>query len=179
MTEDSKFCTGCGRGLEPGMQFCPQCGRVVSGSETEEEYRQKAVEVEQFLAESRFNWVIFALAIYAIPTTIAGLLLLIDAGAMADTVWSNADFQNWVISHDYDITVDSVKNYITIVAGLCLASGLCALVSMACVIRRKMWKIAVIACAAAAVLCCWSLFGIFIGLLMAWFVYSLKEMFSS
>ena len=180
MSEDSKFCAGCGRTLEPGMQFCPQCGRVVAGSEADEEFKQRSAEIENILKESRMNWLVFALAVYAIPATISTLIALVDAGAIANTIWSNDDFQNWIIHHGYtDLTVENVKNYILIVSGLGLASGLLALLSMFCVIKRKMWKVAVFACLAAAILCSWSLFGVFAGLLVTWLIYSVKDSFQS
>lgn len=180
MPEDSKFCAGCGHTLEAGMQFCPQCGRVVAGSEADEEFKKRSSEIEQMLKESRMNWLVFALAVYAIPATIFFFIALIDSGALANTIWSNDDFQNWIISHGYtDLTIEKVKNYLLIFSGLGFASGLLALLSMFCVIKRKMWKIAVFACLAAAVLCFWSLFGVFAGILVTWFVYSVKDSFQS
>jgi predicted RNA-binding Zn-ribbon protein involved in translation (DUF1610 family) len=178
MVEEGKFCTGCGRALEPGMQFCPQCGKVVYGSDAEAEYRKQASELEAFVKESRMNWVLFALAVYAIPATVAGLVALLDAGSTANLIWSNADFQNWVAQHDYDVTLDTVKGYVTAAAALGFLSGLCALASMLCVIKRRMWKVAVAACLLASLFCSWSIIGFFAGLMMTWMVFSLKEMFS-
>ncbi len=177
MSTESKFCTGCGCNLEPGMQFCPQCGTVVAGSASEEQYRQQMSELDKVLEQGRINWIVFALAIYAIPVTIAGVISLIDANATANLIWSNADFQRWIAEHSYDLTLDAVRTSILAAAGLSLASGLCALVSMICVLKRRMWKVAVAACLLASVLCFWSIFGLFIGLLVTWLVYSVRDSF--
>ncbi len=178
MDKAINFCTACGRNLEPGMQFCPQCGQMVPGSDAEAELKSRASDIDAFMRESRLNWILFAVAMYAIPVTIFGLMALLDAGATADMVWSNSEFQNWLSTHGYSVTVDDVRTYLLVAAGTAFGSGLCALVSMACVIKRRMWKLAVVACFLAAVLCCWSIFGFFIGMMMTWLIYSVKDAFS-
>ena len=72
--DESKFCTGCGKPIEPGMQFCPQCGVVVSGSAADEQYKETEKEIRGIMIQSRRNWLIFFLAIYAIPVIIAAII---------------------------------------------------------------------------------------------------------
>ncbi len=174
---EAKFCTACGCDLQAGMRFCPQCGQVVAGSDADEEMKRRMAEIDDVLREGRMNWIFFAIALYAIPVTIAGLFALIDSGATASTLWSNVDFQNWISTHGYDITLKDVETYVAVAAGLALASGACAMVSMFLVFKRKRWSIAVIACLLASALCFWSVFGLFIGLLMTWMLYASKESF--
>ncbi len=175
--EESKFCTGCGKTLEPGMQFCPQCGLVVSGSATEAEFKEQQKEFTEAVRFARRNWLIFLLAIYAIPVIVFSLYTLLDSSNIADSVWASDEFQKWITSHGYNYTLDDIKNYITYAAGLALASGLCATVSLVMIILRKYWIIAVIACFIAAFLCFWSIFGIIIGILVAWMIMGAKDIF--
>ena len=175
--DESKFCSGCGKTLEPGMQFCPQCGMVVSGSAADEEFKEKQKEFRSFVLESRRTWLVFLLAVYAIPVIVASIIALVDASSTASAIWASSEFQDWIHSHSLNITEQDVKNYITYAAATGLASGLCALISLIFVYLRKKWIIAFIACFAAAILCFWSVFGIIIGFMVAFMIYGSREIF--
>ena len=175
--DESKFCTGCGKPIEPGMQFCPQCGMVVKGSATEEEIKEQEKEIRGILIQSRRNWLIFLLAIYAIPVIIAAIVAFADASNTANAIWNNDSFQTWIKDHGANITLSDIQNYITGGATMALLSGICAGVSLVCVYLRKKWIIAVIACFAAAILCAWSVFGIIIGFLVGWMILTSKDIF--
>jgi len=175
--ESSNFCTGCGKELEPGMQFCPQCGLVVSGSAADEEFKEKQKMLSGFIKESRRNWLVFLLGIYAFPVIIAAIITLIDASSVASAVWSSSEFQDWIQSHGYSYTESDIKNYITYAACLALASGICAAISMTFTCLRKNWIIAVAGCFMAAVLCFWSVFGIIIGFLVLWMLITSRDLF--
>ncbi len=175
--EDSKFCTGCGKTLEPGMQFCPQCGMVVSGSAADEEFKEKQKEFIAILSESRRIWLMFFLAIYAVPVLIISIATLVDASAIANSIWSSTEFQEWISSHGYHITQADVQNYVTYAGSMALASGICALISLICLKVKKYWLVAVATCAAASVLCFWSIFGFIIGILVTWIIITSKELF--
>ena len=177
--EESKFCTGCGKTIEPGMQFCPQCGKVVAGSAADEEIKEQQKEFNQVLLGARRNWLIFFLAIYAIPAIIAASIAIIDASATAQAIWSSDEFQSWLHSHGYTFTLDDIQNYITYAGCLALTSGICALVSLIFIYLKKMWIVSVIACLAAAILCFWSVFGIIIGFLVAWMIIGSKDLFEN
>lgn len=176
--DESKFCTGCGKPIEPGMQFCPQCGMVVSGSAADEQFKENEKEIRGILIQSRRNWLIFFLAIYAIPVIIAAIIALVDASSSANAIWENASFQKWLSEHHISMTVNDIQNYITGAATMALLSGICAGVSLVCVYLRKKWIIAVIACFAAAILCVWSIFGIIIGFLVGWMIITSKDVFN-
>ncbi len=175
--DESKFCTGCGRTLEPGMQFCPQCGKVVSGSEADVNMKEQQEEFVAAMKEGHRMWLVFVLGIFAIPALVAGIFALADAGNLADAVWASAEFQSWIKSHGLNYTLADVKNYVTYAAVLVTASGGCALACMILVYLRKMWLIATILCFAAAILCFWSVFGMLLGFLVGWTVFSSKDLF--
>jgi predicted PurR-regulated permease PerM len=177
--DESKFCSGCGKTLEPGMQFCPQCGMVVAGSAADEDFKEKQEEFRQIISNSRRNWLIFLLSIYAIPVIIMAIVALVDASATASAVWSSSEFQDWLHSHNLNYTQQDIQNYITYAAALGLGSGICALISLIFVYLRKAWIIAVIACFAAAILCFWSVFGIIIGFMVAFMIFGSKDLFQA
>ena len=110
---ESKFCSGCGKPLEPGMQFCPQCGKVVSGSAADEQFKEQEQEIQAIVNQSRRNWLLFLLAIYAIPAIIASIIALVDASATANSIWSNQSFQTWLSDHGLKWTKGDIQNYIT------------------------------------------------------------------
>lgn len=176
---DTKFCTGCGRELEPGMQFCPQCGRVVAGSEAETKFKEQIGEASRTANDIRRTWLIFFLLIYAIPVIIAGLYALIDASSLADSVWASSEFQSWIDNHNLNYDRDDVKTYITVAAALITLSGLCAIGSSVCIYKKQRWVVAVILCCAAAILCFWSIFGMIIGFLMTWLIADSKDLFEN
>lgn len=175
--DDSKFCSGCGKTLEPGMQFCPQCGMVVSGSAAEEEIIEEQKQFRSFVLESRRTWLVFLLAVYAIPVIIMAVFALVDASSTASAIWSSSEFQDWIATHHLNLTEQDVKNYLTYAAAMGLASGICALISLIFVYLKKKWLIAFIACFAAAILCFWSIFGIIIGFMVAFMIYGSRELF--
>jgi len=175
--DESKFCTECGKPVEAGMQFCPQCGKVVSGSAADEKIKEQEEEIGKFVTIARRNWLIFILAIYAIPAIILGLVALIDAPASASAIWSSAEFQEWIHAHSISLTQADLQNYITYASSLALASGICALISLIMIFLRKLWIVAVVACLMAAILCFWSIFGVFIGILVTWMIVGSKDIF--
>ncbi len=174
---ESKFCSGCGKTLEPGMQFCPQCGKVVSGSDADLNMKVQQEEFVTTMREGQRMWLVFVLGIFAIPAIIAGIFALVDAGNLADAIWSSSEFQSWISSHGYNFTLDDVRNYVTYAACLVMASGACALGCMILVYLRKMWLVATVLCFMAAILCFWSVFGMLIGFLVGWTVFSSKDLF--
>lgn len=176
--EETKFCTGCGVKVEPGMQFCPQCGKVIKGSAADEEFQEQVSKFNEAMAISRRNWLIFLLAIYAIPVIISTIIALVDAGSIANSIFKSDSFQQWLVDHHYNYTVDDVKGYITTAAGLGLASGILAAVSCFCVAKRKYWVVAFVTCFIAAALSFWSIFGIIIGFLVGWLIVSSKDLFT-
>ena len=177
MDDESKFCTGCGANVEPGMQFCPKCGKVVSGSEADADMKENMEEMMKMATEMRRTWLLFLLFVYAIPITISGIISLADATNVASAIWSNDSFQSWMSSHNYHWSEVDIKNYVTYASALMLASGICALLSGILVYKKKLWIGAVVLCLLAAIFCFWSIFGMLIGFLVTWLIVDAKPLF--
>lgn len=175
--DQKRFCSGCGKQLEDDMQFCPQCGKVVSGSNAEAELKERERRFTDMVMDNHRFWLVFLLAAYAIPAVVMGVVMFAESTALASSIYASPEFHDWVVSHGYTITEEEIKSYLTYVAGLVLGSGACAAVSLVCVYIRKYWIIAVATCVMAAMLCFWSLFGLLIGLLVAWQIFGSKPMF--
>ena len=177
MVDETKFCTGCGADLEPGMQFCPKCGKVVSGSAADADMKENMEELVKVATEMRRTWLLFLLFVYAIPVTISGIISLCDASAVTDSIWCNESFQKWLENHGLNWTRTDIGNYVTYVAALTLASGVCALLSGILVYKKKLWIGSVILCLMASIFCCWSIFGMLIGFFVTWMIVDSKPLF--
>ncbi len=177
MEDETKYCTGCGATLEPGMQFCPKCGKVVSGSDADADMKENMQEMIKVATEMRRTWLLFLLFVYAIPVTISGIISLADATAVSNAIWSSDSFQSWLSSRGFNWTLSDVQNYVTYASALTLASGICALLSGILVYKRKLWIASVILCLLAAIFCFWSIFGMLIGFLVTWLIIDAKPLF--
>ncbi len=177
MVDETKFCTGCGANLEPGMQFCPKCGKVVSGSEADADMKENMEEMIKVATEMRRTWLLFLLFVYAIPITISGIIALADASTVTDAIWKSDSFQSWLSSRGFNWTHDDILNYVKYASALMLASGICALLSGILVYKRKLWIASVILCLLAAIFCFWSIFGMLIGFLVTWMLVDAKPLF--
>lgn len=174
---DAKFCSDCGKEIDAGMQFCPYCGKVVTGSDADARQKEMASEFQTVMKESRRSSLSFALGIYAMPIIVIAILAIIDAGNTASTIWGNADFQNWNDAHNQIFSPDDLKSYVTYLAVIALASGILAFISFFLVYKGQKRMIAFVCCLIAAFLCFWSIFGLFIGILVAWMILGAKDIF--
>ncbi len=159
------------------MQFCPQCGKVVSGSAADQEFQEQSKEFMAVLLESKRIWLMFFLAVYIIPVLIAAIFTLADASNIAASVWASDEFQKWITSHGFNYTQSDIQNYITYAGAMALVSGLSAGVSFFCIYKRRFWIVAVVACILAAILCFWSIFGLIIGFIVAWMIIGARDLF--
>lgn len=173
----TKYCSGCGNELSADMQFCPKCGKVVKGSEAEAEIIEKEKQAYAMISEGRRGWLTFLLALYAIPVIIMGAFAIMESGALASSIYASPEFHDWIISHGYTYTEEDIKNFLTYAAAMVVASGACAMVTLYCLVVKKMWIVAVVACAIASFLCFWSILGLLMGLLVTWQVYASKDLF--
>lgn len=174
--EEESYCIKCGKKLAPGAQFCQYCGQTVEGSPADLKRKEEAKQFEEMVKESKRTWILFLLALYAIPATIISVYVLTDANTIANMVWNNSDVQSWLTSHP-DVTFDTVLSYVTYVGGMIAGSAVCALISLVCCYLRKFWILAVITCFIAAFLCIFSLFGMIVGIFVAWMIISAKDSF--
>lgn len=177
MSEEHKFCTACGCNLGPKMQFCPQCGQVVEGTDASAKQEEFNNSMQAMMKESQRNFLTIAILAYALPAIVIGILGLIDASNSATAIWNNVDFQNYYHSHHWKFTQADLNNYITYVGAMELASGLCAAGCVLCIVKRINHTLAFILCLIAAFLCIWSIFGTLLGFLMAWSIFGAKELF--
>ena len=172
------FCSQCGNKLEPYMQFCPKCGTVISGSAAEEQMIQDQQEAYMQYHESRMNLIMFLLAIYSIPVLLMGIIILIDAEMAANTIWASDEFQNWIINHpDIDVNVADIKDCFTALGTMCTLSGVAGVISLICILARKYWIVATVACFISTLLCIWSVFGFIIGFFVSMMILSGKDYF--
>lgn len=159
------------------MQFCPQCGRVVSGSVTELQLNEEQREVKESLVHSRRTLILFLLAIYSFPVTITSIFVLLDCSSVSSMIWSSSEVQDWLITHKLNYTLEGIQNYVTYAAICSLLSGILALISLLLVYFRKYWVGAVITCFLAAIFWFWSVIGMIVGFLVAWVILDSKSIF--
>lgn len=177
--DEKKFCTACGRYLEPDMQFCPQCGKVVYGSDAEAQFKAAESNVESTVKDIRRTWLMFFLLIYAVPVILAGIYALVDSSALANSVWESNSFQSWIDDHNLNYSHSDVEMYILVIGALVLVSGICALGSSILVYKKQKWLYAVILCLVASLLCFWSIFGMIMGFLVTWLIVDSKDLFEN
>ncbi len=158
--------------MRMGMNFCPKCGTVVAGSETE---KKQIDDTNRMVRESTFMWLKFLLIIYAIPVIIVALIAVINADTTANAIFKNPELQPIII--EKNITFDMIKTAVMTSAVLALISGLCAGVTLVLVSKRRLWLIAFILCIVASVLSVWNIIGLFIGLFVAWLIFDVKDSF--
>lgn len=173
------YCSQCGNKLEPHMQFCPKCGTVIAGSAAEEQMIADQHAAYMDYLESKMSIVFFLLAIYAIPALVFGLIILFNADLAASTIWTNMDFQNWLIAHadQVNIAESDIKSHFNWIGGMCTASGIAGIVSMIAIGIRKFWIVATAACFISTVLCIWSIFGFIIGFFVSMMILGAKDFF--
>ncbi|MCQ2079085.1 MAG: hypothetical protein MJZ38_03390 [archaeon] len=179
MSDSNKFCTQCGCNVGPQMQFCPQCGKAIEGSEAFANQAEFTSDMQTVVKESQRNFLTLAILVYALPAIVAGIIALVDASATASTIWNNVDFQSYYHNHGWHFTRGDLQNYITYIGAMELASGICAAGCVVCILKRINHMVAFILCLVAAFLCIWSIFGMLIGIMMAWSVFGAKELFEN
>lgn len=170
------YCSNCGAEMRYDMNFCPQCGAVKAGSETE---KKQIEEMNAMARESGFMWVKFLLIVYAIPVMVVAIIGLINAHSYADMLWHDANFQNY-ITHSAalkNLTQAGLESMLLRNAVMALVSGACALAALVFVQLRKYWVVAFVCCIAATVFSVWSFIGIFVGIFVTWMVFDLKGFF--
>jgi len=175
--DEEFYCTKCGKKLAPEAQFCQYCGETVIGSPADLHRKEQAKEFDNMVKESRRTWLLFLLAIYAIPAAIISAYILADTSAIANTIWGYNDMQEWYASHP-DVTLDTVKTYVMAVGAMVAASSICAIISLICCYLRKYWIVAVVTCFLASLLCIFSIFGMIVGLFVSWMIMAAKDSFT-
>lgn len=174
---EQKFCIKCGSMVSDEAQFCPQCGAAIEGRDAYTRQKEQMEQMETQYKESRMMWLVFLLAMYAIPALLIGAYYMIESGPFANILVANPDFSN--LMNEYGITYDDVKAYIFYAGCLVLVSGAFVLVSLICTVKRISWKIAFITCMIGSFLCIFSVFGFIIGIFVTWMIYGAKDSYNS
>lgn len=170
MTEP-RICSACGNTVSPSDAFCPYCGSTLGDAPPQTQQGTAPAN------DGHRVLIILLLGIYAVPTIVLSAMFLFSANSMADTIWNDSGFQDWIKSAGIDLTLGQIKSYIVMVGGLGLAGGLCAFLSMMFVILRKYWILAVVLCLAATLLSAWSIIGLIIGIIVTWMIYRSRPSF--
>ena len=179
MEDRYDFCVDCGCRLRPDAYFCPECGAPVGGSEPPAGGRYSENDPSPAVTESRIRTLTLALGLYCIPVIILSFVFVFDASVMAETIYDNADFQQWLADNlDFALTENEFRSALLSVGGLAMASGIMAFISMVCVIIRRHATIAFVTCLLAAILCFWSIAGLVIGMLVALYIRSSEGIFT-
>lgn len=171
------FCSKCGKELEFGMQFCPACGQVIAGTDADKAFKKEQEEIEMVIKEGNVMWLTFFLAVYAIPAIIFGAFILADTAQLTSAIMADEGIIKWFLEHGIVLTPEMVSGYFTSIGSAELASGILVLASLFCVYKRKYWIFAVIFCFFGAIMCTWSVFGVFIGILVTIMIYTSKDIF--
>ena len=176
MDENSTFCTRCGRFLSPEAQFCSECGAPVPGSRADIERKQMVRDYEVMLTESRRTWVMFLMIVYFVPAIVFGIHIAVNAPQFTDILFQNPDFIAW--AETYSIGPDAVESGLTGLGYIMTISGACVGIATACLALRRYWIVSVIMTLVGSILFCGSVFGILIGLMVTWMIYTMRDTFT-
>lgn len=177
MNTDGKFCTRCGKNISAEAQFCSECGAPVEGSRADAEMKKAVKDYETAMAESRRTWVIFLMVLFSIPAIVIGVYMVFSIPQMMEVIVKNADYISW--AEAYNVTPAMTESMLNYFAYLMLASGACVAVAAVCVVMRRYWLVAVILTLIGSFLFCGSIFGVLIGLLVTWMIYTMKDTFTN
>jgi len=119
----------------------------------------------------------FLLVAYALPVCLIAIALVAASGSIADTIWENADARQAMIDAGY-ATKQALIDALTLAGGMMLASGACVAASFFLTMIRKLWILALILCIVGSVLAYSSIIGLIVGLIVSYFVYTLKPTFA-
>lgn len=175
MESNSKFCTQCGKAVSTEAQYCSECGTPIAGSRAEAERRQALKDYEDMMSENRRMWVMFLMIIYAIPAIIVGVYFVVNAAQFTDILFQNSDFIAWALT--YDVTPAMTESMFNYLGYLLIASGACVAIATLCVFKRRYWLVAVVLTLIGSLLFCGSIFGVLIGLMVTWMIYSMRDSF--
>lgn len=177
MDENNTFCTRCGKFLSPEAQYCSECGAPVPGSRADTERKQMMQDYEVMLTESRRTWVMFLMIVYFVPAIVFGIYVAANAPQFTDILFQNSDFIAW--ADTYGFTPAAVESGLSYFGYFMTASGACVGIATACFALRRYWMVSVVMTLIGSILFCGSVFGILIGLMVAWMIYTMKDTFTN
>lgn len=173
MEDEKKFCTRCGRYLEQGVSFCPDCGLRVPGRSPEQIEEDKA-QVRSLMA-SRLKWAAVMMLVYSIPFLILGVYISVGLDGFVNELFTNPAYSDYV--EFYGLTQDEVSGVLRYAAIMYIVSSVCGIASAALCMKRRMYWVAMILCVMSFLLGTMGFFGLFIGLGAFWLIMSSKLCF--
>lgn len=124
--EQGRYCTECGYQLDPEMVFCPSCGKMVQGSQAEQEMLARQAEVRKRMGHTARIRLLMCVLVYAVPAILSGIALFINSASIADEVWADADFRQMMDDYGLVSSRDEIHDVISYASIMVLISGICA-----------------------------------------------------
>ena len=161
MSEDgfTGFCSKCGAKVHESADFCPECGNPVHGGTAAASTFSGSVvggsdSTDKKSAESRLMWVTVLTAIFAIFAIISGVYSVAGVDSMINMLKDTLGADGWVqFLSDMGVTEAQFHDYILNSGYIMIVSGAIVAVTLALVVIRKYWMIAVATCALGSISC--------------------------
>ena len=173
MEEKKQFCTRCGRYLEQGVSFCPDCGLRVPGRSQEQIEEEKA-QVRSAM-NTRLKWAGIMMLVYSIPFLIIGIYIFVCLDGFVNELFTNPAYADYV--DFYGLTQDEMTAFLKYVALIYIASSACGIVSSILCFKRRLYWVAMVLCVMSFLMGTMGFFGLFIGLGAFWMLMSSKLCF--
>lgn len=154
MTEEHKFCTGCGANLPEGAQFCPECGKGVNGSTNPYQTYGGPNQYGQPVGKSTIpTFILF----YGVAGLVYGLIMLVESASLSEEYWNEmiemiSNISGIDASQYFPVWSDSIRTTMIVSSIFGTVSPLCALVSYYFCWKNGPWKNAMIFCGLATAL---------------------------
>lgn len=171
MEESSQnFCTRCGRKLEPGTAFCPECGLRVPGK-SEEQVREEKEQIRGFL-QTRLKWAAAMMLIYSIPFLIIGVYISVSLDSLVNELFTNPAYSD--VIDFYGLTESEMTDLFGYLGILYIISSLFGIVSSVLCLKRRMYWVAMVLCIMSFLTGAAGLFALFMGLGAFWMILGSK-----
>lgn len=164
------FCTRCGRNLEPGVAFCPECGLRVPGK-TDEQVREEKEQIRTFM-QKRMKWAAIMMLVYSIPFLFIGAYIIVCADSLVTELFTNPMYAEAI--DFYGVTEAEMKNLFDYLGILYVISSLFGVISSVLCIKRRLYWVAMVTCILSFLLGAAGFFALFMGLGAFWLILSSK-----
>lgn len=141
MKDEYGFCFRCGANLEPGAEYCPECGQ----SFLDDDSASYQNDVSRPL-----NFLKFMLGAYFVLSIVAGLYTTVFIDAYIQNIESITDIDSYLSSMGVE-SVSQLSDIMYIQGVVSIIDGaMVGFVFLLCILRRY-WKTAVAVCFAASI----------------------------
>jgi len=181
MEENTRFCTTCGKEVDPYTAYCPACGSSIGGPSA-----QTAADVQWKAAENRYAGEKFKLSMIlliagAIITLISGISSVVTADTAIESLINSVnDMGRNFEDVFFGMTPDDLKNMIVMMGYVAIICGIFCGLAALMVHMRQNWTITFVIAAIAMILGFpATMFGGIFGLLVCWYLYKYKDSFET